>query len=143
MEESVVIITTSTTAIKASNRCTAATTTETVPDICPRSVHALIRVCFCPQAWLKERWCRPCSAATGCLSPTTVPQSSTRSWCPAGRTNLKTGPPLITCRVSWMTSTPPQRDSTSNSPREGRFQFVKTFFTFTPEYIWSHSRYVF
>lgn len=100
---------------------------------CPYS-HRHVCLC-CLQAWLKERWCPRCSVATGCLSLTTVRRSSTRSWCPAGRTNLKTGPPLITCRVSWMTSTLPQRDSTSNSHREGHFQSVKTFHTHSRLYL--------
>lgn len=77
--------------------------------------------CLLPQAWLKERWCHRCSAATGCLGPTAVLRSSTTSWCRAGRTNLRTGPPSITCRVSWMTSTPPLRDSTSSSHRRDSF----------------------
>lgn len=78
---------------------------------------AVFTLIWCLQAWLKERWCPQYSAATGCLGPTTVPLSCTISWCPVGRTDLKTGLHLTTYRVSWMTSIPPQRDSTSNSHR--------------------------
>lgn len=81
----------------------------------------------CPQVWPKERWCPRYSAATGCHGPTTVPPSCMRSWCPAGRTNLRTGPPLSTCRASWMTSTPPQRHSTSNNHRQGHLERIQTF----------------
>lgn len=97
------------------------------------------------QAWLKERWCPRYSAATGCLSPTTVPLSCMISWCPVGRTDLKTGPHLTTYRVSWMTSTPPQRDSTSNSRRWRQnwrdFWHIKLF-TSCLHYVWTYFRYV-
>ena len=93
-----------------------------------------------PQAWLKEKWYPRCSVATGCQSPTTVPKSCTTSWCRAGITNQKTGPPLITCRVFWMIFTQPQKDSTSNSHRERHLQSVKTFqiHTFIQDYKWKH-----
>lgn len=73
------------------------------------------RCLHCLQVWLRGRWCHPFNVATGCPGLQTVPLSCMTSWCPAGGTSLKTDPPLTTCRASWTTSTPQQRDSTNIS----------------------------
>lgn len=84
----------------------------------------------CLQEWPKERWCRQFSEATGCPAPTAAPLSYTKSWRPAGRCDLKTDPPLNTCRASWMTFTPPQRTNTSTNHRQTHSIILNTFCTY-------------
>lgn len=60
----------------------------------------------------------PSSGAIGCLARRTARRSSTTSCCGAGRTSRRTVPPSNTTRVSWRTSAPPQKASTSNNLRK-------------------------